>query len=103
MSVCHDRSVRTALTVTSLLLATGLLGGCGTSEPESAKDLAKAAGCSDIEEATVPADRPQYEESVTCTVNDVEVQVYWAPDRSSAECLSDSDRCKAAVDKFRRH
>lgn len=103
MSLCHDRAVRTApaLTLTSLL-AIGLLAGCGSSDPESAKDLAKAAGCSDIQKAEV-GDRADYEESVTCTVNDVKVQVYWAPDGSDARCLSDSTRCKAAVDKFRRH
>ena len=105
MSLCHDRSVRTAPALTSLaaLALAALLAGCGASDPESAKDLAKAAGCEDIKKAEVAGDWKDYEESVTCTVHDVKVQVYWAPERSDAECLSDSSRCKAAVDKFRRH
>lgn len=102
MSLCHHRSVRTALALTSLL-ATGLLAGCGSSDPDSAKDLAKSAGCSDIEKAEVGKDWSEYDEAVTCTIDDLTVRVYWSPDGEGAECLSDSSRCKAVIDKFRRH
>ncbi|MDH2413836.1 hypothetical protein [Nocardioides sp. CER19] len=73
-----------------------------TGTPDSAKDVAKRAGCSDIHAAEVPAAWATYDEAVTCVLDGAQVKVYWSTNDQAQECLDGGDaKCAEALRAFR--
>ena len=89
----------------SVSCALVLLAGCAAGEPHSVRDVAEDLGCTKIETTEVPAEWPEYEQAVACSLEGAEFAVYWSPGNQglnvAGECLSDDHpSCERAMKDF---
>lgn len=85
--------------------ALALLAACAGGEPRSVRDVAEDLGCSKIEMIDVPAEWPEYEQAVACSLEGARFAVYWSPGNEglnvAGECLSnDRQSCERAMKSF---
>jgi hypothetical protein len=98
-------SLRNALGSASVVaMAVFAVSACSSdpSDPGSASDVAKQAGCSEIHDDTVPAAWSTYDQAVTCVLDGAHLRVYWSPDDQAEECVDgDHEACTEAMRAFR--